>query len=62
MRTEIDIIAQKAWAREEGKTEGKAEGLAEGRADVARNFRDMGLPLEQISKATGLSIEQIAAL
>ena len=58
MRTEIDIIAQKAWAREEGK----AEGLAEGRADVARNFRDMGLPLEQIAKATGLSVEQIAAL
>ncbi|MBQ7269894.1 MAG: hypothetical protein IJS62_08620, partial [Bacteroidales bacterium] len=58
MRTEIDIIAQKAWAREEGFNEGEAKG----RADVARNLRDMGLPMEQISKATGLSVAQIQAL
>lgn len=54
MRTEIDIIAQKAWAREEAK--------AEERADIARNLREMKVPFEQISKATGLSVEQIAAL
>lgn len=70
MRTEIDIIAQKAWAREEGKAEGRAEGLAEGEAkgaedkarSIARSLRNMQLSPEQIAKATGLSIEAIAAL
>ncbi len=62
MRTEIDIIAQKAWAREEGKAEGRKEGEADKARSIAQNLRDMGLPLEQISKATGLSVEQIAAL
>ena len=58
MRTEIDIIAQKAWAREEGRAEG-AEDKAQ---SIARNLRDMGIPPEQIAKATGLSVEAIAAL
>ena len=66
MRTEIDIIAQKAWAREEGRAEGFNEGEAKGAEDkarsIARNFRDMGIPPEQIAKATGLSIEAIASL
>lgn len=70
MRTEIDIIAQKAWVREEGFHEGEAKGRAEGfnegeakgHADVARNLRDMKVPVEQIAKATGLSVETIAAL
>ncbi len=66
MRTEIDIIAQKAWVREEGKAEGLAEGEAkgreEGRNEVARNLKEMGLPVDQIVKATGLSREMIAAL
>ncbi len=74
MRTEIDIIAQKAWAREEGKAEGRAEGLAEGLAEgeakgaedkarsIARSLRNMQLSPEQIAKATGLSVEAIAAL
>ncbi|MBO4447540.1 MAG: Rpn family recombination-promoting nuclease/putative transposase [Bacteroidales bacterium] len=54
MRTEIDIIAQKAWVREEGRTEE--------RAVIARSLRDMGISPEQIAKATGLSIEAIASL
>ncbi|MBQ9309378.1 MAG: hypothetical protein IJ222_00760, partial [Bacteroidales bacterium] len=37
MRTEIDIIAEKTYAREsgfaEGRAEGKAMGIAEGRAE-----------------------------
>ena len=50
MRTEIDILAQKAWAREEGfnegETKGRKEGEAKGHADVARNLRDMKVPVE----------------
>ena len=33
MRTELDIIAEKAYAREEGYNEGKELGLSEGRAE-----------------------------
>jgi len=29
MRTELDIIAQRNWAREEGLAEGKAQGRAQ---------------------------------
>ena len=38
---------------------GRAEGRVEGRADVARNLKKMGLSWADISKATGLSKEEI---
>ena len=44
------------------KKEGKAEGRAEGIAETARNLKQMGLDISQISKATGLSIEEIKRL
>jgi len=44
------------------KKEGKAEGRAEGIAETARNLKQMGLDISQISKATGLSIEEIEQL
>lgn len=62
MRTEIDIIAQKAWAREEGFNDGEAKGAEEKARSIAKNLRDMGIPQEQIAKATGLSVEAITAL
>ncbi|MHC5595030.1 MAG: Rpn family recombination-promoting nuclease/putative transposase [Nostoc sp.] len=43
---------------DEGKTEGKAEALLE----VARNLFNTGMPLEQIGRVTGLSIEQLEYL
>lgn len=52
--------------RDRGLAEGKAEGKSEGRsmalADVARSLLAMGLPVEQIVTATGLSAEQVKAL
>ena len=39
-----------------------AEGKAEGKAEVAQNAKKMGLPLDEISKLTGLSIEEIEQL
>ena len=43
-----------------------AEGFAEGRADekidIARTMKSDGLPIETITKYTGLSAEEIAAL
>lgn len=46
----------------EGLAEGKAEGLVEGKIEVARSLKEMGLSLEQISKATGLSKDDIEKL
>ena len=52
-----------AEGRAEGLAEGRAEGLAEGRAEgilsTARNLKAMGLSMEDISRATGLSKEDI---
>jgi predicted transposase YdaD len=46
----------------EGMAKGMAEGLAKGLADTARNLKAMGLSLADISKATGLTIDEIADL
>lgn len=57
------VATAKAEARAEGKAEGKAvgiaEGKAEGKAEVARNMLAGGMPAEQISLFTGLSICEI---
>lgn len=64
----------KAEGLAEGKAEGLAQGLAEGRAEgkaegraeavktIALNMREMGMEIGLISKATGLSAEEIQAL
>ena len=69
MRTELDIIAEKAYARDEGLAEGRAAGLKEGRAEghealleTARRMLAEGLSVEMAAKCTGLSREDIAGL
>ncbi|WP_308189841.1 hypothetical protein [Nostoc sp. XA010] len=47
---------------DEGKAEGKVEGKAEALLEVARNLFNTGMPLEQIGRVTGLSIEQLQYL
>jgi predicted transposase/invertase (TIGR01784 family) len=58
-----DERAALAIAEERGKSEGLAEGLAEGETrkakETAINLLAMGLSLEQIAKATGLSVEDV---
>ena len=49
-------------ARREGRTEGLEEGRVEGRVEVAMNMLAMSIDMETISKATGLSIEEIKHL
>ena len=49
-------------ARREGRTEGLEEGRAEGRVEVAMNMLAMSIDIMTISKATGLSIEEIKHL
>ena len=46
----------------EGKVEGRAEGKAEEKRAIARNMKAIGLTLEQIKTATGLTENEIEAL
>lgn len=55
-----------AEGKEEGRAEGRAEGREEGRAEekivIARKLLEMNSPVNDIAKATGLSIEEIEKL
>ena len=69
-KAEMDYRSAMANARIKGHAEGHAEGRAEGRAEgekkkaieTARNLLAMNLSVEQISQATGLSIEEVKSL
>jgi predicted transposase/invertase (TIGR01784 family) len=56
----------KAEGLAEGLAEGKAKGLAEGKAEekaaTAKRLLSMGLFVEDIAKATSLSVEQVEAI
>ena len=56
MRTEFDIRTEKIMAREEGKAEGKAEEQRR----IASALKSMGMPAEDIAKATGLSLAEVS--
>ena len=68
------LVEGRAEGRMEGLVEGRAEGRAEGleigreegekkeRLKNARNFKEMGVPLDIIARATGLTIEEIESL
>ena len=46
----------------EGEVRGKSLGLVEGKLETARNLRTMGLSVENIAKATGLSQAEVEAI
>lgn len=52
----------RAEGRAEGKAEGKAEGAAKVKIEVAHKLKSMGLSASDISKAIGLTEEQINSL
>ena len=49
-------------AEKKGRAEGRAEGEKEERLRNAKNFKQLGVDLETIAKATGLSVEEIEKL
>ena len=55
-----------AEGKAQGLAEGKAEGFAEGKAEektaTAKRLLSMGLSVEDIAKATSLSVEQVEAI
>ena len=67
MTTQLDINGYINYAekkgREEGFAEGKAEGAEQTRIETARRMvRELGFTVEQATRVTGLSPEQVRAL
>ena len=52
----------KIEGRIEGMAEGKAEGKAEEKREIAKKLKAIGISIEQIKQATGLSSEDIEQL
>lgn len=48
--------------REEGREEGRKEGIKENTTYLAKSFRDVGVSLDKIAMATGLSQAEIQKL
>ena len=63
-RTLLDDRYQKGKeeGRAEGKEEGRAEGMSQRSLEIARNLLSLGLPVDQITQATGLTEEEIELL
>ena len=51
-----------AEGREEGRAEGREEGRAEAKMKTAKNLKQLGVDVETIAKATGLSKDVIENL
>ena len=49
-------------AREESYDKGRLEGRLEGMKSTAKNFLSLGVPIEKVAKATGLSKKEIEGL
>ena len=69
-RTYMIAKMRDVMMRKEGYVEGFSSGIQQGicqgehnkALETAKNFLSMGLPIEQIAKGTGLSIEEIETL
>ena len=47
---------------EEGRNDGVAQGAEQAKIEMARNFLNMNLSLEQVAQGTGLSLEIVEQL
>ena len=63
---DVALLDSIRTGREEGHEEGLKEGREEGRMaekrSIARNLKSMGLSCQQISQASGLTLEEIEQL
>lgn len=68
-----DLYATQKWEEEqkrmeiekgraEGREQGRAEGRAEGKLEIVKNLLAMGIPMDKVVQASGLTEEQISAL
>ena len=58
----IDAVMSQNDVLDTAKMEGRAEGRAEEKLENARNLKSLGVSMEIIMKATGLSAEEIEKL
>jgi predicted transposase/invertase (TIGR01784 family) len=59
MTTERDRINQLATSFLDGERQGMEKGKAEEKMTTARNFLRLGVSIDVVSKATGLSVEDV---
>ena len=52
----------KQEGRREGRREGRQEGISERNTEIVRNALQMGMPIEDVAKLTGLTREKIENL
>lgn len=52
----------RAEGREQGRAEGREQGRAEGKLEIAKNLLTMGIPMDKVVQASGLTEEQISAM
>ena len=64
-----DLYATQKWEEEQkrmeiekGRAEGREQGRAEGKLEIPKNFLAMGIPMDKVVQASGLTEEQISAL
>ena len=56
------INTARSWGYDDGKIEGLEEGAKKEKISIAKNFLKDGIPIEVISKNTGLNIEELEEL
>ena len=59
---DVALLDSIRTGREEGLKEGREEGRMEEKRSIARNLKSMGLSFQQISQASGLTLEEIEQL
>jgi predicted transposase/invertase (TIGR01784 family) len=59
---ETDRISNLLTVEERGRTRGRTEGRAEALIGVAKNLRAGGMGVDDIAKATGLTVDDILRL
>ena len=59
---DTDIAVQRQEAYEDGVEKGISQGSQQKAIETAKNLLSMSLPIENIAKATGLSIKEIQTL
>ena len=58
----MEIEKGRAEGREQGRAEGREQGRAEGKLEIAKNLLAMGIPMDKVVQASGLTEEQISDL
>ena len=56
------INTARNWGYDDGKVEGLEEGKKQEQITIAKNFLKDGIPIEVVSKNTGLNIEELKNL